>query len=52
MDGRKSVGGKLEVKLRIRDPFFTKQVEEIKERWLVIDRFDRKLPDPKVFVYT
>ena len=48
MDGRKSVGGKLEVKVRIRDPFFTKQVEEVKERWLVIDHFDRKLPEQKV----
>ncbi|XP_061182028.1 coiled-coil and C2 domain-containing protein 1-like [Saccostrea echinata] len=38
-DGRKPVGGKLEVKLRIRDPFKSKQVEETKEKWLVIDQF-------------
>ncbi len=44
MDGRKSVGGKLEVKMKIRDPFTSKQVEETKEKWLVIDRFDRALP--------
>jgi len=44
MDGRKAVGGKLEVKIRIRDPYVTKQVEEVKEKWLVIDHFDRQLP--------
>lgn len=38
-DGRKSVGGKLEVKIRIRDPLKSKQVEEVKEKWLVIDQF-------------
>ncbi|CAL1265126.1 unnamed protein product [Larinioides sclopetarius] len=36
MDGRKSVGGKLEVKLRVRDPLLVKQVEEVREKWLVI----------------
>lgn len=44
MEGRKAVGGKLEVKIRIRDPYVTKQVEEVKEKWLVIDRFERHLP--------
>ena len=43
MDGRKSAGGKLEVKVRIRDPLVSKQVEEVRERWLVIDKFDRAL---------
>ncbi|KAL4236983.1 Coiled-coil and C2 domain-containing protein 1A [Mactra antiquata] len=46
-DGRKSVGGKLEVKLRIRDPFKNKQVEEVKEKWLVIDQFIKTLDTPK-----
>ncbi|ESO95891.1 hypothetical protein LOTGIDRAFT_175058 [Lottia gigantea] len=41
MDGRKSVGGKLEVKMRIRDPVKSKQVEEVKEKWLIIDQFLR-----------
>ncbi|XP_070195173.1 coiled-coil and C2 domain-containing protein 1-like isoform X1 [Littorina saxatilis] len=41
MDGRKSVGGKLEVKVRLRDPFKGRQVEESKEKWLVIDQFIR-----------
>lgn len=37
MDGRKPVGGKLEVKVRIRHPILTKQVEQMQEKWLVID---------------
>ena len=37
MDGRKSVGGKLEVKVRIRNPILMKQVEQVQEKWLVID---------------
>lgn len=36
MEGRKTTGGKLEVKLCIRDPLLVKQVEEVRERWLVI----------------
>ncbi|XP_014774893.1 coiled-coil and C2 domain-containing protein 1-like [Octopus bimaculoides] len=45
MDGRKSVGGKLEVKLRLRDPLKNKQVEEMKEKILIIDQFLRKKTD-------
>ena len=41
MDGRKSVGGKLELKMRVRNPLVTQQVEEVQEKWLVIDAFDR-----------
>ncbi|KAK9509935.1 hypothetical protein O3M35_004822 [Rhynocoris fuscipes] len=37
MDGRKVVGGKLEIKARIRNPMATKQVETLEEKWLVID---------------
>lgn len=48
-EGRKQVGGKLEVKIRVRDPFKGKQVEETKEKWLVIDQFIRAL-GPKVMV--
>ena len=36
MDGRKAVGGKLEVKLRLRNPILTKQIEKVQEKWLVI----------------
>ncbi|XP_054284049.1 coiled-coil and C2 domain-containing protein 1-like isoform X2 [Macrosteles quadrilineatus] len=38
MEGRKAIGGKLEVKIRIRNPIQTKQVERVDEKWLVIDR--------------
>lgn len=41
MEGRKTVGGKLEVKIRLRDPLKNKQVDEVKEKWLVIDQFIR-----------
>lgn len=43
MDGRKTLGGKLEVKLRIREPYLNKQVEEVKEKWLIIDHYERAL---------
>ncbi|KAG8228411.1 hypothetical protein J437_LFUL003884 [Ladona fulva] len=38
MDGRKPVGGKLEVKLRIRNPILGRQVEKVTEKWLIIDK--------------
>lgn len=34
MEGRKVIGGSLEVKIRIREPLLAKQVEEVKEKWL------------------
>lgn len=37
MDGRKSAGGKLEVKVRVRNPIVSKQMESISEKWIVID---------------
>ncbi|XP_058832643.1 coiled-coil and C2 domain-containing protein 1-like isoform X2 [Topomyia yanbarensis] len=37
MDGRKTVGGTLEVKIRVRNPIVTKQIEQIKEKWLIVD---------------
>ncbi|XP_030241515.1 coiled-coil and C2 domain-containing protein 1-like isoform X1 [Drosophila navojoa] len=37
MDGRKHVGGKLEIKVRVRNPILTKQMEHIDEKWLVLD---------------
>jgi len=36
MDGRKAVGGQLEIKIRIRNPMVTKQIEKVEEKWLVI----------------
>uniref|UniRef100_V5HG52 Putative cc2d1a protein n=1 Tax=Ixodes ricinus TaxID=34613 RepID=V5HG52_IXORI len=35
-DSKRPSGGKLEVKVRVREPFVSKQVEEIKQRWLII----------------
>ncbi|KAK2181851.1 hypothetical protein NP493_377g02020 [Ridgeia piscesae] len=40
-EGKKAVGGMLELKIRVRDPLLAKQVEDVKEKWLVIDSFDR-----------
>ncbi|XP_075151892.1 lethal (2) giant discs 1 isoform X2 [Haematobia irritans] len=37
MDGRKSVGGKLEIKVRVRNPILTKQIEHLNEKWLILD---------------
>jgi len=37
MDGRKAVGGKLELKLRLRNPILFKQIENITDKWLTID---------------
>ncbi|KAL7741740.1 hypothetical protein ACLKA6_000354 [Drosophila palustris] len=37
MEGRKQVGGKLEIKVRVRNPMLTKQIEHINEKWLVLD---------------
>ncbi|XP_046857803.1 coiled-coil and C2 domain-containing protein 1B-like [Xenia sp. Carnegie-2017] len=37
--GRKVIGGKIEVKLRIREPLTDKDVEILTQKWLVIDAF-------------
>ncbi|XP_077869814.1 coiled-coil and C2 domain-containing protein 1-like, partial [Saccoglossus kowalevskii] len=37
MDGRKAAGGTIEIKVRIRQPLGSPEVEDIKEKWLVID---------------
>lgn len=37
MDGRKPVGGKLEVKIRIRNPILSKQVVNETEKWFVME---------------
>ena len=36
------------MKTRIRDPFKSKQVEEVKEKWLVIDQFIKTISSTKV----
>ncbi|KAK7571088.1 hypothetical protein V9T40_014692 [Parthenolecanium corni] len=37
MDGRKTVGGKLELKIKARDPIMKKEVVHVEEKWLIID---------------
>ncbi|CAL7944646.1 unnamed protein product [Xylocopa violacea] len=37
MDGRKATGGKLEIKIRLRNPILRKQIENITDKWLIID---------------
>ena len=41
MEGKKAVGGKLELRVRLREPMLRQQVEELREKWLVIDQFVR-----------
>lgn len=41
--GRKSVGGKIEVMLKIREPLVDKDAEIVKEKWLVLDTHLRGL---------
>jgi len=36
MDGRRAIGGKLEVKIRLRDPIIGKEVEQVQEKWTVL----------------
>lgn len=36
MDGRKAAGGKLELKIRLRNPILFKQIESITDKWLTI----------------
>ncbi|CAG9854810.1 unnamed protein product [Phyllotreta striolata] len=38
MEGRKKAGGKLEVQIKLRTPIVTQQVEQIQEKWLIIDQ--------------
>ncbi|KAF6020435.1 hypothetical protein EB796_021238 [Bugula neritina] len=40
-NGRKEIGGNLEVVLKMREPLSQKQVEVIEEKWLTIDQFVR-----------
>lgn len=39
LDGRRSTGGKLEVKIRIREPLLHKGVQTVEHKWLIIDKF-------------
>lgn len=37
LDGRKTTGGKLEVRVTIREPLSGVQMQPVTEKWLVID---------------
>lgn len=37
INGRKPVGGKLEVKIRIRNPILSKQVVTETEKWIAVE---------------
>ena len=41
--GRKTVGGKIEVILKIREPLVDKDIEVVNEKWLVLDSHLRTL---------
>ncbi len=41
--GRRAVGGKIEVMLKLRQPLVDKDVEVVNERWLVLDSHIRSL---------
>lgn len=37
MDGRKATGGKLEVRVKMREPLSGADVQPVTEKWLVLD---------------
>ncbi len=39
MEGRRSTGSKIEVKIRIREPLLHRGVQTIENNWLMIDKF-------------
>ena len=47
--GRKAIGGKVEIKLRIREPLTDKDVEILTQKWLVIEAF--VVPSNRVSVF-
>ncbi|XP_077991493.1 coiled-coil and C2 domain-containing protein 1-like [Glandiceps talaboti] len=43
-ESRKAIGGTLEIKVRVRQPLGSPEVQDIKERWLVIDGIKTAAP--------
>jgi coiled-coil and C2 domain-containing protein 1 len=41
LEGRRQTGGKLEVKMRIREPLLHKDVKHLEYKWLIIDKFQQ-----------
>ncbi|PAA60858.1 hypothetical protein BOX15_Mlig010407g1 [Macrostomum lignano] len=44
MDGRKAVGGRLEVQVRLREPLSGAQTDQVREQWLLIEHTNQELP--------
>lgn len=47
MDGRKTTGGKLEVRVKIREPLSGVEVQPVTEKWLVLDPVPSLSPPEK-----
>ncbi|TKS79578.1 Coiled-coil and C2 domain-containing protein 1B [Collichthys lucidus] len=45
MDGRKATGGRVEVKIRLREPLSGQDMQTSTERWLVIDKSQEETPE-------
>lgn len=39
LEGRRQTGGKLELKIRIREPLLHKGIQKVEHKWLIIDKF-------------
>lgn len=39
LEGRRQIGGKLELRIRIREPLLHQEVRETEHKWLIIDKF-------------
>jgi coiled-coil and C2 domain-containing protein 1 len=42
LEGRRQIGGKLEIQIRIREPILHKEVKHVEHKWLIIDKFEQK----------
>lgn len=47
MDGRKATGGKLEVRVKLREPLSGVEVQPVTEKWLVLDPVSSLSPPEK-----
>lgn len=47
MNGRKATGGKLEVKVKIREPLTGLDLQPVTEKWLVLDPVSSLSPPEK-----
>ena len=47
MDGRKATGGKLEVRVKIREPLSGLDLQPVTEKWLVLEPVSQLSPPEK-----